>query len=129
MAMANSNKQLVKTACPICDGEVEMNISKMPNKYKEELEEILEGESTSEIVYKGATWVFKQSAGLLAWSHGLPYSLGKEAASIFTDLTASLMEDNKEEICESLSRIPDIYLFEFKCKQCGFVLNRYYTRK
>lgn len=128
MAMENK-KQLVKTTCPICGGAVAMNISKMPNKDKEELEKMLDGKSTSDIIYKGATWVFKQSAGLLAWSHGMPYSFGKEAASIFTDFTDSLMKENKEELRESLSQIPDIYLFEFKCKQCGFVLNRYYTRK
>lgn len=122
-----TNKTLVKTPCPICSSrQVRMIIDVMPNEDKKRIRFL---NNSYVILYNGAKWVCQNSAGVLAWSNGLPYSLGKNAAKLLTNLTDATMENQQAKMRELLNQLPDsLYLIEFVCNDCGFVLNRYYTR-
>ena len=128
--MNETNKKLIKTTCPICSsGQVKMVVNEMPNEDKKRIEESLNNAPSNTLFYKGAKWVFQNSIGALASLNGLPYSLGKEAAKALTDIADAVMEDQQSETRELLESMSDtIYLVEIVCDNCGYVLNRYYTR-
>lgn len=123
-----SNKHLVKTICPICDGPVVMKVAEMPNEDRKQIEEELEKYPSNSIFYKGSKWVFQNSVGLLANTCGLPYVFGKSLATAITDTFDSILDDQEAEIRARLEHLPrSIYLMEFVCEDCGYVINRYYS--
>lgn len=124
----DNNRHLVKTICPICGGQIIMKVAELPNEDRKQIEEAFEKSPSNSIVYKGSKWVFQNSVGLLASAYGIPYGFGKSAATVVTDKIDSMLDDQETEIRARLECLPrSIYLMEFVCEDCKYVINRYYS--
>lgn len=124
----DNNKHLVKSLCPICGERIVMRVSEMPNEDRQQIEEALEKSPSNSIFYKGSKWIFKNSVALLADSYGIPYGFGKSAATAITDMFDSMLADQEADVRAGLDRLPlTIYLMEFVCENCGYIINRYYS--
>lgn len=124
----DNNKHLVKSLCPICGERIVMRVSEMPNEDRQQIEEALEKSPSNSIFYKGSKWIFQNSVALLADSYGIPSGFGKSAATAITNMFDSMLEEHEAEVRAGLERIPrSIYLMEFVCENCEYVINRYYS--
>lgn len=124
----DNNKHLVKAICPICSGQIVMKVTEMPNADRRRIEEKLKKSPSNSIIYKGAKWVFQNGVALLASSYGIPYGFGKSAATVVTDMFDSMRDEQETEIRAGLECLPhSIYLMEFVCEDCKYVINRYYS--
>lgn len=120
--MNNLNKSIVKTLCPICGGEIVMHIKQVQNVDKEILKKAIDDKL---LAYNGIKWVYEKGLGALALLNGLSYSTGENVAKTLTGFTDSIMGDKAGEV---LNELPDtIYLMEFVCAKCGYLINRYFT--
>ena len=132
--MDGINTKLIKTTCPICGGDVKMTIIDVIDSEKCEMQKAVDAMEDNYVTYKKARWVYHNFSAFVASCNGLPFSFSKEVAEFFTDTVESFtgMDKVEDEIIaykNELQHMPDIILYEFKCCECRFVLNRYYSRR
>lgn len=109
---------IVVGTCPICSGQIEL----VHTDTKDACDVMIDKANES-IVYRGAGYVLVGSVSILCKINGIPFG------TKIGEVTKQTVQMASATIAAKLSDAPPkTYFFEIRCKDCHFVLKRYYTQ-